>query len=61
MQAAVRAHRHEASGRRGSLIFDGEADVELDADKQKKRMAVDHGRVRRTTALIALLGGTAPT
>ncbi|CAM9501087.1 unnamed protein product [Ectocarpus fasciculatus] len=44
-EAVVRAHRHEASGRRGSLIFDGEADVELDADKQKKRMAVDHGRV----------------
>ncbi|CAM9133752.1 unnamed protein product [Ectocarpus sp. 12 AP-2014] len=44
-EAVVRAHRHEASGRRGSLIFDGEADVELDTDKQKKRMAVDHGRV----------------
>ncbi|CAM9149740.1 unnamed protein product, partial [Hapterophycus canaliculatus] len=44
-EAVARAHRHEASGRRGSFSADGETDLEIDTDKQKKRMAVDHGRV----------------
>lgn len=45
-QATARAHRHEASGGHSALFADGDVDVELDTDKQKKRMAVDHGRVR---------------
>ena len=47
-QATARAHRHEAaSGRQGAFAGgDGDLDVELDTDKQKKRMAVDHNRVR---------------
>ncbi|CAM9591141.1 unnamed protein product, partial [Pylaiella littoralis] len=44
-EATVRAHRHEPHGRRGSLLADGDDELELDKDKQKKRMAVDHSRV----------------
>lgn len=46
VQAAARAHRHAASGRRGSRYGDGDLlDGELDSDKNKKRVAVDQGRV----------------
>lgn len=32
------------------MLGDGDMDVELDTDKQKKRMAVDHNRVRTKRA-----------
>eukprot|EP00903_Cladosiphon_okamuranus_P014903 g13800.t1 len=44
-EATARAHRLKASGGHGSLLVDGDLDVEVDTDKQKKRMAVDHNRV----------------